>query len=128
VKEQYLKLREEGKSYAQIAELTNKAVSTVYAAISGKTSHKVRFQKFREQRLSRFKSAVGACCSICGYQRCQSALEFHHKDPNNKSFEISDAIYQKIKLTDEQIFSELKKCILICANCHRELHEGLITV
>lgn len=61
----------------------------------------------------------GNQCSICGYNKCSEALEFHHTDPNQKDFSISD---RDIKLDWEQIKKELDKCILVCSNCHREIH------
>ena len=65
---------------------------------------------------------LGGKCRICGYDKCLSALEFHHIDPLEKDFAISD------KLTSwEAIRAELDKCVLVCANCHREIHEGMHT-
>lgn len=61
---------------------------------------------------------LGGKCVICGYNTCIAALEFHHKNPKlkDKSFkEISNRTWSKT-------LKELKKCILLCANCHRELH------
>lgn len=66
----------------------------------------------------------GNKCSLCGYNKCQQALEFHHLDPNEKDFSLSD---RNIKLDWEEIKKELEKCILICSNCHREIHAGLRT-
>lgn len=65
---------------------------------------------------------MGGKCSRCGYCKCNSALEFHHIDPFHKEFNIS-----KVKLTtfNQQIKNELDKCILLCANCHREVHQEL---
>jgi len=66
----------------------------------------------------------GGVCQECGYHKCNGALEFHHLNPSEKDFSISHlknyAFNDKIKL-------ELDKCILVCANCHREIHAGLIT-
>ena len=59
----------------------------------------------------------GGKCEICGYDKNYSALEFHHLDPNEKDFTIS-----KKNSSWENIKKELDKCILICANCHREIH------
>ena len=59
-------------------------------------------------------------CSSCGYDRCLSALEFHHVDSDEKITNISAmGSLPRIK-------AELPKCILLCANCHRELHEQMI--
>ena len=64
-------------------------------------------------------SYKGGKCEICGYSRCAEALEFHHLEFKKKDFGISAKGYtrgwKKVKL-------ELNKCILLCANCHREIH------
>lgn len=59
----------------------------------------------------------GGKCEICGYNKCIDALEFHHKDPNEKDFSISG---KSVSL--ERLKKEVDKCILVCANCHREIH------
>jgi hypothetical protein len=60
----------------------------------------------------------GNCCSICGYNKNITALEFHHIDPKTKSFELS---YHSAK-NWEEIKTELDKCIIVCSNCHKEIH------
>jgi len=60
-------------------------------------------------------------CNICGYSKCKQALEFHHVDPQIKEYKISDLSTHK----EDIIVLELEKCILVCANCHREIHYGL---
>lgn len=64
----------------------------------------------------------GNKCSLCGYDKCKDALEFHHIDPLEKDFNISD---RNLKLDWTAIKTELDKCILVCANCHREIHSNL---
>lgn len=61
----------------------------------------------------------GGKCEICGYNKCLAALEFHHLNPNEKEFGIGSKGYTR---SWEKIKMELDKCILVCANCHRELH------
>lgn len=61
----------------------------------------------------------GNKCSICGYDKCIEALEFHHIDMSEKEFNLSD---RNLKLDWQEIKRELDKCIVVCANCHRELH------
>lgn len=62
----------------------------------------------------------GGRCQICGYDRCLEALEFHHLESKAKDFGISDKGYTR---SWARIKTELDKCILICANCHREIHQ-----
>lgn len=65
---------------------------------------------------------LGGSCSICKYDKYIGALEFHHIDPAKKDFTIAH-----LKLSSfDRIKPELDKCILVCANCHREIHGGLI--
>lgn len=64
----------------------------------------------------------GGRCQICGYDRCVEALEFHHLNSSRKDFGISSKGYTR---SWSKVLEELEKCILLCANCHRELHAGL---
>lgn len=60
----------------------------------------------------------GGECSICGYKKCYSAMEFHHLDSSKKDFQIN----RSATLSFEKLKTELDKCVLLCANCHREIH------
>jgi 5-methylcytosine-specific restriction endonuclease McrA len=66
----------------------------------------------------------GGSCTICGYNKCNSALEFHHLNPKEKDFTLG---HMKQKKFDDKIKKELDKCILLCANCHREIHSKVIS-
>lgn len=66
-------------------------------------------------RVFEHKESLG--CSICGYNKCGAALDWHHIDPNSKERKLGIRSYFS-KLGIE----ERAKCILVCANCHRELH------
>lgn len=66
---------------------------------------------------------MGGCCSICGYHRCSRSLVFHHRDPSEKKFEING--HELCRSWDE-IKIELKKTILLCANCHGEVHDKIV--
>lgn len=92
-----------------------------------------RLQKIREKnkrnvvkRRQRIKERAvlykGGACLICGYNRCVSALDFHHLNPNEKDFGISN-MYTK---NWESIKLELDKCVLLCANCHREIESNYL--
>lgn len=69
---------------------------------------------------NKFKSKLE--CQVCG-ENHPPCLEFHHLDPSEKDFEIS----QKCRdMTFEKILKEVEKCAILCANCHRKVHSGLI--
>ncbi len=76
-------------------------------------------KKERRQKLK--KEAVkllGNKCRKCGYDKCIAALEFHHNIG-----EKENVIAKLIKNPSKQkVLKEIKKCILLCANCHRETH------
>lgn len=83
---------------------------------------KCRVDAVVKRRLKVKQDAInykGGCCSKCGYDKCRSALEFHHLDPSQKDFGVGEKGYTKAW---ETIKMELDKCILVCANCHREIH------
>lgn len=63
---------------------------------------------------------LGGKCVRCGYAKCASAFDFHHRDPSKKDFQISE--FRSRKYLSAIIIKELKKCDLLCANCHREEH------
>ncbi|MFH0892578.1 MAG: hypothetical protein V1867_07455 [Candidatus Falkowbacteria bacterium] len=64
----------------------------------------------------------GNKCAICGYNKCVQVLEFHHLNSEEKDFGISAKGYTR---SWNKVKTELDKCILLCANCHREVHEGI---
>ena len=67
----------------------------------------------------------GGKCFLCGYNRCVRALEFHHIDPTQKSFSLS---VRGLTYAWAKIKAELEKTVLLCANCHREVEAGLISI
>lgn len=79
-------------------------------------------KKSRDKRKDDIVYVMGDKCQICGYNKCIAALELHHIDPNEKDFSFN----KKDNLSWEKIIQELPKCILLCANCHREVHQNLI--
>lgn len=81
---------------------------------------------WRKNLKQRALALFGNKCCICGYSRCSAALEFHHLDPTKKDFALSQAYANPKKW--EIIVAELEKCILVCSNCHREIHQGILIV
>ena len=84
-----------------------------------------------EQKVSDFRKRIkkdlmyihGNECCLCGYNKSLRALSFHHINENEKSFALSDGNTRSFESSVE----ESKKCILVCANCHAEIHDELIS-
>ncbi|TMK57815.1 MAG: hypothetical protein E6G51_04655 [Actinobacteria bacterium] len=66
---------------------------------------------------------AGGGCVLCGYTRCDRALEFHHLDPKAKQFQITSHTRSLARLR-----AEASKCVLLCSNCHAEVEAGITTV
>ena len=80
----------------------------------------------RRRRVKRLLvDEAGGRCILCGYDRYPGALQFHHMDPSTKSFALSD---QGVARSLEKARAEAAKCVLICANCHAEVEEGVATI
>lgn len=79
---------------------------------------------FRKKNKIKAVKKKGGKCELCGYNKCISALEFHHTDPTKKDFTPS----QNMNMSWGKIEKEIEKCILVCANCHREIHENITLV
>jgi 5-methylcytosine-specific restriction endonuclease McrA len=92
----------EKRKYADRAEYIKKAVSK-------------RRAKIKDMAIA-YK---GGKCFLCGYSRCKDALEFHHLDSNSKEFGVSK---DGLTRSWERVKNEIENCVLVCANCHRELH------
>lgn len=85
---------------------------------SSKCKNIVGVTTWRKKLKKKSLEYKGSKCSICGYSRCVAALVFHHTD-ENKEFGISSKGLCK---SWEKVKRELDKCILVCANCHAEIH------
>lgn len=91
---------------------------------SNKASN-IIWKKNNHNKWIEFLTSLGyGVCTKCGYDKCWSALDFHHRDPDTKGYSVSRFIRRK-KLNIKNIkkaFEEIDKCDVLCANCHRELH------
>ena len=80
-------------------------------------------RRFRNEWKSIVIEAMGGCCQCCGYDACQAALEFHHIDPSEKDHNMTHILSEPGYFNEA--VKELKKCVMVCANCHREIHAGV---
>jgi len=83
---------------------------------ANKVRQECRFKKRKELKIKAVQY-MGGKCKRCGYDKYIGALEFHHVR-ENKDKDIHDLLD---KSTWEKLQKELQKCILVCANCHREI-------
>ena len=77
--------------------------------------------EFRKRRKQLLIDVMGGKCCLCNYNKCNAALEFHHISPEEKSYGLSSSGNCH---SLEKDLAEAQKCILVCANCHREIHNG----
>jgi len=75
-------------------------------------------KKHRREKKKKLIEILGGKCEKCGYKKSLKALEFHHPD-DNKEFTISKNLCLKFEI----LIEEVKRCVLLCANCHREEHD-----
>jgi 5-methylcytosine-specific restriction endonuclease McrA len=83
-------------------------------------------KNWRQNTKRRMVQAMGGRCAVCHYNFCMDALEFHHKDPAQKDFTLGN-----IRATPKawkHIVEELKKCVLLCSRCHKEVHAHMTVV
>lgn len=70
-------------------------------------------------------SEAGGRCCVCGYDKTQAALQFHHLDPAEKRFGLGS---RGLARAMEHLRIEAAKCVLLCANCHVEVEMGIATL
>lgn len=80
-----------------------------------------RVAEWRRRTKAKLVAEAGGECRLCGYKRCQAALQFHHLDPSKKSFALS---LRGVTRSIEELRAEAAKCVLLCANCHAEVEGG----
>lgn len=76
--------------------------------------------RHRRRLKSILVAEAGGKCMICGYDRNQAALQFHHLDPTTKRLEIGRGFGLALRALRE----EARKCVLLCSNCHAEVEDG----
>lgn len=67
----------------------------------------------------------GGKCSRCGYNKSVWALDFHHRNPDEKLFGVASKGHG---ISWKRLKSEIDKCDLVCRNCHAEIEEELFNL
>lgn len=130
LKSQIEKLYNEGKTYREISKILGCSKGTIsyHVGYDQKSKNNARQSTSRQKHMLYFKELHGGKCACCDYDRNYSALDFHHLDPNLKNREMTSLgrlmTAKGLKIAEE----ETNKCILLCSNCHREVHDGTILI
>jgi hypothetical protein len=82
-----------------------------------KVANVINWRKDKKLKLIEYK---GGGCEICKYNKSIRALSFHHRNPKMKDFNISAKSY-----SFERLKQEVDKCVLVCSNCHSEIHDEI---
>jgi len=81
----------------------------------------VRTAQRSKNNVKILKEEYGGKCTKCGYNKCMDALQFHHVDPTKKEFSLGLARQKNL----DKLRKEMDKCILVCSNCHIEIHHDI---
>ena len=115
---------ETAKKFNVSRTTVQKYVNTKRVLLTETEKRKHNYANVKSQRQKIKEKAVaykGGKCVKCGYDKCLRSLDFHHTDPSQKDFGIGTFTVMRW----ERVRQELDKCILICSNCHGELHDEL---
>jgi len=112
-------------AYCAICGLPLCGLQTKYCGpyCHSKANNNLSYAAQQERGILRKKTLValmGGKCHYCGYGKNFSALCFHHQNPQDKSFGLD--LRRRSNTKWEAILQEAKKCILVCQNCHSEIH------
>lgn len=113
-----------GISKTTVKKYTDKKMFIYENEEERRKSNYNKVKRFRKKTKLKAVEYKGGSCEICNYNKCIEALEFHHLDPKEKDFGISANTNRAWK----KIEKELDKCILVCSNCHREIHSGVVKI
>lgn len=95
-----------------------------YAARS-RAANKRMNQKRIAKKMAPVREAAERGCALCGEVE-SVCLDFHHLDPATKSFDVSQSARQR--KNEAEIRAEIQKCVVLCGNCHRKLHGGVLSL
>lgn len=87
-----------------------------------RNDHVIEYRRNKKRILVK---EAGGKCKICGYNKHFGSLQFHHLDPAKKEFQVS---HKGLTRSLEVSRQEAKKCVLLCANCHQEVEDGVSVI
>ena len=86
--------------------------------------NRINNEKYRLEYLKIMTCLKINGCALCGYGKCNMSLDFHHVNSEDKKFMVNTRCVRD--KSNEEIVNELNKCILMCRNCHGEIHNKLL--
>jgi hypothetical protein len=98
-----------------------------YATPEGRALALADRERFMAKKVAALKLLIAEAkdqgCLLCG-ESAHITLDFHHVDPDSKHFTISQGFHKNISVANVE--AEIAKCVVLCANCHRKFHAGLV--
>ena len=76
-------------------------------------------QKYKEKQVVVQELKAQCSCAKCGDKRGY-VLDYHHINPNEKEEGVARMVSNNYTLN--KVYNEIEKCVVLCANCHREYH------
>ena len=110
--------REYNKLFPEKVKEANKKYRVAHK-IETRTKALVSYGRYRDNWRAWFEAHGMDICAMCGYNRCFSAIDFHHVNPSEKETAIGKLLQGPI--TKRKIM-EIAKTTPLCKNCHAELH------
>jgi predicted HNH restriction endonuclease len=117
----YLRIRDTIPKWESYSEEKKQRLLEYQREYRKKNREKIT-EKKREKRRSKLLTLIGrkgGKCSICSGTFDPCVYDFHHTNPADKEFTIGE----NMNIPIQKLLSEVDKCILVCANCHRLLHK-----
>lgn len=82
-----------------------------------------RVKDWRRRFRDRIRYVMGGKCGVCGYDRCHAAFDLHHLKKDEKEFTFG--VIRANPRSLAKLGAELKLCVMVCKNCHIEIHQGV---
>jgi len=121
--------------YAEYLKSIGTEADAITVMVKSKADRMVKYSEIRREHIvtqailkQECVAYKGGKCQFCGYSKCLRALEFHHVSRHSKRASIAELIRRSAGVSGRELIAELNKCVLLCANCHREVESGLAEV
>lgn len=118
------RLTKQKKACLGCREVKDKTTENFYCGKRFSSYCKLCTNKRRTKTKEKCVEYKGGKCILCSYSKCLASLDFHHLDSSKKDFGIGTFLTRSF----ENLKEELDKCVLLCANCHREVHAGFTVI